>query len=293
MYFGFRIKRTVISALTALLGFSSALMHAATRPSIVSAVPVYTVSPHQLIISGTGFGPPQPVVTISALPASVLSYTDTVVAVEIPPAIDAVPGVYVLTLATGLGNGADQTELNVTLGAAGPAGATGPQGVPGPAGATGPQGVPGPAGATGPQGLPGPAGAGAVLVSTVTIHRAGVLALNQVPVTLLPAVPGVVNLPLRIMVQQNNAFYVSNSEQIFFAYGSIGSPVATNSIGLFWGPGYAKYLDDAQFFQLTNGDASLFVNQPYIAFAPAAIAEEGGTGGDVTFTVWYSALSVQ
>ena len=44
-------------------------------------------------------------------------------------------------------------------GVAGPTGATGPQGVAGPAGATGPQGVAGPTGATGPQGVAGPTGA--------------------------------------------------------------------------------------------------------------------------------------
>ena len=268
-------------------------MRAATKPSIVSAVPVYTVSPHQLIIRGTGFGTSQPVVTISDHPALVLSYTETVVAVQIPSAINAVPGAYVLTLATGPGNGANQTELSVTLGDSGSPGATGPQGAPGPAGVAGPPGVAGPAGATGPPGVASSAGAGALLVSTVTIHRAGVLALNQVPVTLLPAVPGVVNVPMRIMVQQNKAFYVSNFQQIFFAYGSIGSPVATNSTGLFWGSGYAKYLDDAAFSQLTNSDASLLVNQPYIAFAPSEVTEQGGTGGDVTFTVWYTALAVQ
>ena len=318
-----RTTRTFISI---FLSFSLVPMHAGTKPSIVSAVPLYNVSPHQLIIRGNGFGESQPVVAFSGHPAMVLSHTETVVAVEIPLDISAVPGVYVLTLATGPGNGANQTELSVTLGASGPPGATGPHGAPGAAGATGPsgvagaagatgpqgpagppgatgphgapgatgaQGLTGPAGATGPQGAPGPAGASALLVSTVTIHRAGVLALDQVPVTLLPAVPGVVNLPLRIIVQQNNAFYVSNFQQIFFAFGSIASPVATNSTGLFWASGFAKYLDDAEFSQLTNSDVSLLVNQPYIAFAPYAVGEQGGTGGDVTFTIWYTALNVQ
>jgi len=277
---------------------TSAHLNAATKPIIVSALPVYTVSPHQLVISGSGFGTTQPLVTIAALPATVLSFTDTVVAVQIPVSIDPIPGVYLMTFTTGVGNGADQIQLNVTLGTVGPAGATGAtgatgaQGIPGPAGLPGPQGIPGPTGATGPQGIPGPAGNG-TLVSTVTIHRDSMLALNTVPVTLIPPVPGVANIPFRIMVQQNNAFYVSANQQMFFAYGTLASPTAANSVALLWAPKYAKYLDDAEFFQLTNGDSSLFVNTPYIAYAPNPVSESGGTGGDVTFTVWYFAVPVQ
>jgi hypothetical protein len=189
-------------------------------------------------------------------------------------------------------------------GATGPqgiSGATGPQGLMGPAGPQGPAGVSGvngigTPGPTGPTGAPGPASSGGngLLVSVVTIHHDAVLALNQVPVTLIPAAFGVVNLPVRIMVQQNNAVYFSNSQQVYFAWGSIGSPSNMNSAGLFWGSGFAKYLDDVAFQPpLTNGDASQFVNQPYIAFAPDAVGEPGGTGGDVTFTTWYSTFTIQ
>jgi hypothetical protein len=198
-------------------------------------------------------------------------------------------------------------------GSAGPAGATGPQGpagavgargATGPAGPQGPAGlngvngvgIPGPAGPAGPPGPPGPAGSGGngLLVSTVTLHRADMLALNSVAMTLIPATPGVVNLPSRIMVQQNNAVYMSSSQQVYFAYGSLGAPASTNSSALLWAAGVSKYLDDVAFNPpLTNGDASLFVNQPYIAFTPDAVTELGGTGGDVTFTVWYTAFSVQ
>jgi hypothetical protein len=37
----------------------------------------------------------------------------------------------------------------------------------------------------------------------------------------------------------------------------------------------------------------VFVNQPYIAWSGAPVTESGGTGGDVTFTVWYTAFPVQ
>lgn len=148
MYVGSRMKRTLIPAVTALLGLSAASMQAAgtPSPSIVSVVPVYTANHYQLTISGTGFGASQPVVTISALPVNILSYTDTVVTVDVPSAMSAVPGVYVLKLATGPGNGASQTEVDVTLGASGPEGPAGQPGAPGLNGATGPQGPPGPAG---------------------------------------------------------------------------------------------------------------------------------------------------
>ena len=134
---------------------------------------------------------------------------------------------------------------------------------------------------------------GALLVSTVTIRRTDMLALHQQAITLLPAVPGVVNLPLRIAVQQNNAFYASVSAQFAFAYGSIAFPVSRNSAGFVWGPGYAKYLADLDLTQLTNKDASVVTNQPFIVYAPDAIAEQGGTGGDVTFTVWYMGLTIR
>ena len=110
-------------------------------------------------------------------------------------------------------------------GATGPQGAVGATGAQGPAGATGPQGLMGPAGPqglagvngvngvgvpgpTGPAGPPGPSSGGnGLLVSVVTVHRADMLQLDSVPVTLIPATPGVVNFPSRIMVQQNNAYY--------------------------------------------------------------------------------------
>jgi hypothetical protein len=318
------MQKAAILALTLLPGLGCHVLLAGERTSIVSAGTVYTTSPHQLVIKGTGFGTSRPVVAISGFPALVLSYTNTVVTVQIPAVVDAVPGTYVLTLDSGPGRDEDKAAtLDITLGAvvADSGGATGPQGVQGPVGATGAQGLTGlngatgakgstgPAGVTGPQGLPGvpglqgPAGTagangvngvnGALLVSTVTIRRADMLALNQLAITLLPASPGVVNLPLRIAMQQNNAFYTSVSQQLYFAYGSIASPVSRNSAGFVWGPGFAKYLADLDLTQLTNKDASFFTNQPFIVYAPDAISEQGGSGGDVTFTVWYTALTVR
>jgi len=130
-------------------------------------------------------------------------------------------------------------------------------------------------------------------MSTVTIHRTDMLGLDLVPVTLIPAAAGIVNMPVRIVVQQNGAFYLSTSHQVDFGWGTIGSPVSVNSAGLLWNAGFTKYLDDVPLFPpLTNNDASQFVNQPFIAFADGPVTELGGTGGDVTFTVWYTALTV-
>jgi hypothetical protein len=209
--------------------------------------------------------------------------------------------------ATGAQGPVGATGSQGVAGATGPqgvAGATGQQGLMGPAGPQGPAGVngvngvngvgvPGPVGPTGP---PGPSSGGnGLLVSTVTIHRTSVLTLDSVPVTLIPAIPGVVNFPSRIMVQQNNAVYVTDSQDVYFAWGTPGAPASMNSSALLWGSGYPRYLDDAAFGSpLTNGDASLFVGQPYIAFTQDSVSEtSSGAGGDVTFTVWYTALPVQ
>ncbi len=403
MNFGFRTYQTAILSLTLVLGFSSALQADSNKPLIVSAVPVYVTNPHVLTILGTGLASSEPVVTISGIPAQVLAYTDVLVTVQIPKLIDLVPGTYTLVLATGPGNGANQTQFDVTLGTseggtgsqgpagptgatgpagpagpvgpagpagakgatgstgtqgpagpsgaqgttgaqgaagpvgaigpigplgaigpagpvgptgatgpvgpagaigpAGPIGATGPAGQVGATGAVGPQGLqglpglsgvngtPGATGAAGPQGPPGPAG-GAVQVATVTVHRADMLALNTNAVMLVQPVANAVIMPLRIIVQQNNAFYTSVSEEFDFAYGSIASPVSVNTSGMLFAQGSARYLDDTTFTPFTNTDASNVVGQPYIVFTPDQVTD-GPTGGDVTFTVLYAVLPIQ
>lgn len=63
--------------------------------------------------------------------------------------------------------------LNKTIGATGPAGAPGANGIPGPAGAPGANGAPGPAGATGATGATGPTG-----ISTITVKTASTTGLS-------------------------------------------------------------------------------------------------------------------
>ncbi len=215
--------------------------------------------------------------------------------------------------ATGPQGGAGATGPQGVPGATGPmgvAGPAGPQGLIGPAGPQGPAGtngtngvgIPGP---TGPAGPPGPSSGGnGLLIATVTLHRADVLALNSAPVLLIPATPGIVNIPSRIMMQVNNAFYNSPSEQLFFAWGTLGNTNPfPNSAGLLFpagvpgvltNDGAPQYLDDVAFPPpLTNGDIAFFVNKPFIAFAQDVVSESGGTGGDVTFTVYYTAFATQ
>ena len=137
-------------------------------------------------------------------------------------------------------------------------------------------------------------GSGNLLTRVVTINRAAVLALNSVAVTLIPATAGAVNLLQFVMVQQDNAFYQTDSQQLRFAFGAIGSPVSENSAGMLFAQGSAVYLDDARFGSpLTNDTATNFVNQPYIAYTTDAVTESGGTGGDVTFTVFYLQVAVE
>ena len=211
--------------------------------------------------------------------------------------------------ATGPQGPAGTNGLNGAPGATGPQGpagtnglngAPGPAGPQGPAGANGLNGLPGPAGPAGPAGPTGPAGSGGggtLLVTTVTVHRTNFLAMNLTPIVLIPAAAGVVNVPTRILIQVDNAFYNSNSGEVNFTYGAIEltpMPPYPNSTGLLFAPGNPIYLDDAAFPPpLTGGDAGLFVDQPYIAYSPDPVSEVGGTGGDVIFTVWYTATPVQ
>jgi len=201
-------------------------------------------------------------------------------------------------------------------GSQGAAGATGPQGLVGGVGPAGPAGPQGPAGlngvgtpgATGPAGPAGPAGSGgggALMVATITLHESDMLALNQTAATLIPATPGVINIPTRIVIQVNNAYYTSGSGGLNFNYGAINSTTPPypypNSAGVIFaaalpaptGLGALQYLDDVAFPPpLTNGATSLFVNTPYIAYSTDQISD-GGMGGDVIFTVWYTAYTLQ
>ena len=87
-------------------------------------------------------------------PLPIVSSSDQVLVALLPPAI--MPGTYLVTLGSDPGN---QDDFFVTLGSAGPTGATGPAGPQGATGAIGPTGAKGDTGASGPTGPKGDTGA--------------------------------------------------------------------------------------------------------------------------------------
>ena len=110
----------------------------------------------QLVVTGRNFDNGQTIqLTLGGTPLPVLEQTATVILAEIPA--DVLPGSYVLVVWSG-GGSVREDSMDVTVGAEGPAGATGPQGPEGPEGIQGPAGPQGPAGIQGPEGPVGPPG---------------------------------------------------------------------------------------------------------------------------------------
>jgi hypothetical protein len=114
----------------------------ADRLLIRSAVP--DMNAGALFISGVGFGA-SPKVEIAGVRVLVLSASDELLLVELPAAVRAQPGTYLLRVMRDL----FAASFDVTIGAVGPRGDAGPQGD------TGPQGPAGPKGDVGPTGPPG------------------------------------------------------------------------------------------------------------------------------------------
>jgi hypothetical protein len=150
---------------------------------LISAV-TETTNPPQLTITGSNFGTAQPAVTLNNSSVSVMSYTNTLVVVSVPPSIESTPGTYALTLTNNSDSSYDPLRTTVfvvaigTVGPAGSAGPIGPQGNAGPAGSIGPAGAMGPAGPLGPPGATGaagPAGPSAVFINS---SQTNVAALN-------------------------------------------------------------------------------------------------------------------
>ncbi len=152
---------TLVFATTAPLSADSA-RHQLT---ITNAVPDVTGS--ALYVSGANFGSGAPWVTLNGMPVTVLASTPNQISVELPAAVVATPGSYLLTVARSDRSrhrddeGGRVASFVVTIGATGPQGPQGPQGDPGPQGPQGdigPQGPQGDTGAQGPQGLKGDKG---------------------------------------------------------------------------------------------------------------------------------------
>jgi hypothetical protein len=139
-----------VFSLLALLLTVFALPVKAQLFSIISNATVNT-STNTITITGSGFSTRvKPTVHLGATSLAVTSFNATSIVASLGSA--TAPGTYLLTVTSGITFAA----VDVTLGAVGPQGPAGPQGVPG---ATGPQGPAGPTGAigeTGPQGTSGP-----------------------------------------------------------------------------------------------------------------------------------------
>jgi hypothetical protein len=147
--------RNIAFALLAGAGTAWAGAAAAT-PQIASASQIFTTSPTQLQIEGSGFGAVSPTVYLGVTPLFVLSFTDTVVFASVPAVLP--PGSYTLVLTPGGAKSASSAPFEVAIGAVGPAGPSGPAGAQGPAGPSGPAGTAGAIGAAGAAGAQGPAG---------------------------------------------------------------------------------------------------------------------------------------
>ena len=95
---------------------------------LITSVTQSTHAP-QLTINGTNFGTALPAVTLNGQSASVLSYTNSVVVVTLPTAIESAPGTYILSLTNNSDSNYDLLRTAVfvaAIGTAGPAGTIGP-----------------------------------------------------------------------------------------------------------------------------------------------------------------------
>jgi collagen triple helix repeat protein/IPT/TIG domain-containing protein len=141
----------------ALLNLASwSPLHAQQHNAPELSTAAVNTATNQITIGGSHFGSLKPSVTLDGLTLVVSSYSDTAVVAFLPNGVE--PGTYRLALTNNSLQGNPDVRtgtLDVTIGAAGPAGAQGPAG---PQGATGPTGPAGPAGAQGPAGPTGPAG---------------------------------------------------------------------------------------------------------------------------------------
>jgi hypothetical protein len=133
-------------------------------------------------------------------------------------------------------------------------------------------------------------GGGVLLSNTVTVHQPAIFALNTVPVTLIPAPPaGTLILPQSIVFQaKGNATYACNTGACSLLI-KLGSTTLVdwdviNDIGGF--TTYLANLSTATYSQFV-GEAATFSGQALTAQMTDAIT---GTGGDFTFTVYYTSL---
>ncbi len=142
--------RPTIFAIAALLATPSAWAdNDSQKPIILAAIPDFSVTPAQLAIQGQNLGTAKPIVSLDAIPLSVVTFTSTAVTALLPAGL--AEGTYQLTLDAGA-HGDKLAQFDVAIGS------IGPKGNPGPAGPAGPPGAQGPPGPAGPAGPPGSGG---------------------------------------------------------------------------------------------------------------------------------------
>ena len=130
--------------------------------------------------------------------------------------------------------------------------------------------------------------------NTITVTNEQMLALDTTAITLLPALgPNVIAWPIRLLCQQTNAFYVSGSQLLELAFGTLDSHTGVGSFGFLSGTGNAKDIDTLFLPGTLNGESTLYANLPLIGFADGPVTQPDGAGGTVTITTWYLTFSVQ
>jgi hypothetical protein len=150
-----RRKLISVSGQAALLLAMAGMVWAqpASAPQIEFSVASTNLNPGQLTIKGLHFGTAIPAVTLDGIAVTALSYTDTMIVVEIP--LSFVPGSYTLVVSTAKNQSAASVATIGTTGPPGPTGPAGPAGLQGVQGLPGAQGLTGAAGTQGSPGLPG------------------------------------------------------------------------------------------------------------------------------------------
>lgn len=126
------------------------------QATILSTSANTTTSPGTLTITGQNFGTAAPSITLQGTALQVASFTDTVLVALLPN--NLAPGSYQLEVITQARKN-NIADFDATIGAAGPQGPIGPQGIPGAQGPAGATGLPGAVGPQGPVGLTGATGA--------------------------------------------------------------------------------------------------------------------------------------
>ena len=139
----------------------------------------------------------------------------------------------------------------------------------------------------------GGGGAGVLLSNTVTILPAQMLTLNSVPVTLLPALgQKILTYPVRILVEQANAYWSSDDQVMLIGYGTFESNTEIGLLGFLTGSENAIQINTYFLAGTFNGPSTDYVNLPLIGYADESVTQPDGTGGNVYITVWYIAVTL-